>query len=221
MDFCCNNGSDPIWVIEDSPVIDSFTVTNCGVQKNISLFLPIELGSFYLQRKDRAVICHWTTLSETNNNYFTIWKSTNGYDFNAIGQVQGTGNSSQELHYEFIDIDPSVGLSYYRLSQTDFDGKSEHFKPKSIDLSESGNTLIYFDNHSASVSVSLEHPSNFVEIDMYDLNGRLLNQYSERNISNSKDHSFDVAPLPKGLYIVRLSTDKENIIKKIWISHTN
>lgn len=65
----------------------------------------------------------WTTATETNNDYFTIERSRNGIDFDAIGMIDGAGNSTQINMYTSVDGEPSKGLSYYRLKQTDYDGK--------------------------------------------------------------------------------------------------
>lgn len=43
--------------------------------------------------------------------------------------MNGAGNSTSELYYECMDEHPSTGISYYRLSQTDYDGKTEFFEP--------------------------------------------------------------------------------------------
>lgn len=85
--------------------------------------LPIELLSFSAKPDNSMVKLSWTTATETNNDYFTIERSKNGIDFQAIGMVDGAGNSTQTKVYSTIDGEPSKGLSYYRLKQTDYDGK--------------------------------------------------------------------------------------------------
>jgi len=65
---------------------------------------------------------YWQTSSEQNNDYFTISHSTNGYDFEVIGQLQGAGNSSLINDYNLIHNRPSQGINYYKLMSTDYDG---------------------------------------------------------------------------------------------------
>src|SRR5205085_6523650 len=55
--------------------------------------------------------------------------SENGYDFSEIGKVKSAGNSTREISYNFIDHSPLKGDNYYRLTQTDFDGKYKSFPP--------------------------------------------------------------------------------------------
>jgi hypothetical protein len=95
--------------------------------------LPIELVSFSGEKKDNRNILNWTTASEINNAYFTIEKTYNGFDFEWVGTQEGTSPSTQIINYSLSDYDVLETLNYYRLKQTDFDGKFEYSKTISID----------------------------------------------------------------------------------------
>lgn len=76
-------------------------------------------------------ICHnefveilWTTASEINNEYFTLQRSDDGRHFIDLTTVLGAGNSSIANDYLWIDDEPLNGTAYYRIKQTDFDGRS-------------------------------------------------------------------------------------------------
>lgn len=87
--------------------------------------LPIELLSFTANCKKDKVNCKWITASEINNNFFTLERSNDASYFEAVATINGAGNSNSELTYEYIDSqsDNKTGNTYYRLKQTDFDGK--------------------------------------------------------------------------------------------------
>ena len=93
-----------------------------------SSLLPIELLSFTAtpvkQADDNYIVrCNWATATEINNDYFTVERSKDGTIFSQIGTMKGAGNSNATLNYEYDDMAPYNGLSYYRLKQTDYDGK--------------------------------------------------------------------------------------------------
>jgi hypothetical protein len=94
--------------------------------------LPIELKEFYGHNKDGVNKLYWTTLTEINNEYFTIERSRDAINWDNIGIVPGNGNSSTSIMYEFDDDSYDNGTNYYRLTQTDFDGKFETFEIISI-----------------------------------------------------------------------------------------
>ena len=85
--------------------------------------LPISLLSFDAELIDNEVELTWTTLSETNNDFFTVQRSSDGIDFEIVTYVGGAGNSNQALYYSTVDHDPYYGVSYYRFKQTDYDGQ--------------------------------------------------------------------------------------------------
>lgn len=111
---------------------------------DLCLILPVELVSFdAVVRKGRSVEVSWTTGSERNNSHFTVERSRDAMDWEAIGNITGTGDSHEARHYSFMDLDPYSGLSYYRLRQTDLDGAfslspvrpvtlSDHSPPKAV-----------------------------------------------------------------------------------------
>jgi hypothetical protein len=100
-------------------IFDNFLVSYTAC---LDLTLPIELISFSAIPLEKEVQLNWSTASETNNDYFTIERSTNGIDFEEIENLAGAGNSSVILDYSAIDKNPILGTSYYRLKQTDFNG---------------------------------------------------------------------------------------------------
>ncbi|MBI4931607.1 MAG: T9SS type A sorting domain-containing protein [Bacteroidetes bacterium] len=105
--------------------------------------LPIELLSFTANCKNTNVKINWQTASEQNNDYFTIERAAQGQngkmeDWNVVGTVKGAGNSTTVQNYEFVDAEISSQYSipntqyYYRLKQTDYNGKYEYFGPISV-----------------------------------------------------------------------------------------
>jgi len=87
--------------------------------------LPIEL--LYLKGKavEKGNLIEWATATEQNNDYFTLLWSDNGHNFAAITRIPGAGNSVRTLEYQYVDETPSKGVNYYKLRQTDYDGKFE------------------------------------------------------------------------------------------------
>lgn len=94
--------------------------------------LPVELLYFEPIVKDGTVVLNWATGSETNNDYFTIERSLDGYNWDSILSISGQGNIAEQTTYKLYDRAFGLsGIVYYRLSQTDYDGKREVFDIKS------------------------------------------------------------------------------------------
>ncbi len=105
-------------------------ITGSGFQSDIALddiqldnILPVELGEFTAQYRTTGVVdLSWETLSENNNAYFTVERSSDGGLFEELLRVPGAGNSQDRLSYDAMDPHPLSGTSYYKLKQTDLNG---------------------------------------------------------------------------------------------------
>ena len=93
-----------------------------GIGKS-SVPLPIELISFYAACDEDKVSISWATASESNNEFFTIEKSTNGTEFTVVEMVDGAGTSNNVIYYDIYDDKNIEQTTFYRLKQTDYDGK--------------------------------------------------------------------------------------------------
>jgi hypothetical protein len=117
-------------------------VTNFGsfALSKLSTPLPIELLTFSAKvNSNKKVDLNWSTASEINNDYFTVQRSADLEHIEEIENVDGAGNSSQTLHYHTLDNNPLKGISYYRLKQTDFDGKTKFLHWQSVELNDNQN----------------------------------------------------------------------------------
>lgn len=86
--------------------------------------LPITIESFSGKVEDGEAYLKWTTVSELNNDFFTVERSSNGKNFFAVGDnIKGAGTTQARQHYEVVDPFVPYGKIYYRLKQTDFDGQ--------------------------------------------------------------------------------------------------
>ena len=95
--------------------------------------LPIELLYFKGSVYNSDNILHWSTASEDNNDYFTIEKTKDGIDWEIVTRESGAGNSSNQLYYSSVDENVESIINYYRLKQTDYDGKFKYSDIISID----------------------------------------------------------------------------------------
>jgi hypothetical protein len=119
-------------------VINAQTANSNMNITSISVFLPlpIELVEFSCVNTGTHNLLKWTTASERDNDFFTLERSANGVDFDTFVIVPGAGNTSTELTYVQHDYSPFFPLTYYRLSQTDYDGTTKSFAPILVKVSE-------------------------------------------------------------------------------------
>ena len=99
--------------------------------------LPIELLTFDAFPLDGdKVELEWVSAMEFNNDFYTIERSIDGKEFELVGTVEASDITSSNSYYALIDYSPYMGKSYYRLTQTDYDGTSETFDIISVEVVE-------------------------------------------------------------------------------------
>src|SRR5690554_8176182 len=90
--------------------------------------MPVELTVFNGQNKQGINLLTWETATETNNDYFSIAHSSDGFSWQEIDKVSGAGNSTEVKTYSLDHRNFPSAINYYRLTQVDFDGKREVFR---------------------------------------------------------------------------------------------
>ena len=109
---------------------------NANTVTNVAAPLPVSLVSFTAKlQTDRTVDIAWTTSLETNNKGFVVERSKDLQSFDKVGEVgEIAANSSALKNYSLTDQTPYAGTSYYRLKQTDLNGKTTIYPAVSVVL---------------------------------------------------------------------------------------
>jgi len=181
--------------------------------------LPVELTGFTAKLYKDEVHVAWSTASEINNDYFTVERSQDGKNFTVVGRVKGSGNISYARSYQLKDPDPLTGTSYYRLKQTDFNGKTETFQMVSI-TNGKGNVSGATDQAETACSIKSIYPNPVtnefnlriesasrgqVEAVIIQTNGAVVKKMQLEVNEGESEHRFtNLGSLTPGIYFVRV-----------------
>ena len=170
--------------------------------------LPIELISFKVQQENNYNLIQWSTSSEINNNFFTLERGNSDFNFEPITIIMGKGNSNVLSNYLYKDYD-LLTETYYRLKQTDFDGKYTYSNIIYISKQPEYyyNVKIFTENATGDIllQTTLLEQKNNVSVKLYNLQGNEV--YS--NLIN----------IPAGLSTIRLTPI--NTTKSIYVVYLN
>lgn len=205
---------------------------SCGFTTQGPAPLPIELLSFtanFIEKK--KVKLNWVTASESNNDYFTIERAappnltkeeeqeTSGLIFQPIGKLKGAGNSSTALNYEFIDqpvtshqsatpgsTEPPATVLYYRLKQTDYDGKFEYSEIRSVQLKNTNELKFSIypnpaSNGKINAFICSEEDRN-IDLTVTDVTGRKVIVFSKFISKGCEEVKIDIHKLSSGMYFL-------------------
>lgn len=187
-----------------------------------SCILPVELLSFDGDAHGEINFLRWHTASETNNNYFVVEKSPDGFLFWAADTVAGSGTTQMIRSYAYADSTPYSAITYYRLKQTDYNGDFAYSKIIAVSSSAEldgfsdlrPNPCV--DNFQFSINRDKISAGEF-RLSVFNNLGQLVAARSYDTESND-NFVFDTARLPPGIYTVVISAETTAITRKIFVS---
>jgi hypothetical protein len=171
--------------------------------------LPIQLLNFKVNlNKELMVDISWSTKSEINNDYFNIERSIDGDTWVNLIEVNGAGNSSEQLDYEVLDSKPFSGISYYRLKQTDFNGNVSYSQTQTIIIeSISGESIVVYPNPVKNKLTIEGNNLSKNNINILNTLGQIMiSKYSYLEF-NKSIAVIDLGLLPKGVYYIKANND--------------
>ncbi|ELR71002.1 hypothetical protein C900_03132 [Fulvivirga imtechensis AK7] len=186
--------------------------------------LPVELVSFNAALQSEAVLLEWATASELNNDFFTIEKTTDLENFQEVGTVKGKGTTEERNDYKFFDLNPSQGVFYYRLKQTDFDGTFTYSDIEKVVNTASGsaeaNLNIYPVPNKGEFIKLMAHgmaSDGKRSVTVMNVQGQIIYE-GPVLISNNEEITLNFdQKLPQGIYTVRVQ-GSEPMVKQFTVN---
>lgn len=190
-----------------------FTLASTTIQNPLPLTLLYFTGDY----TGKDVKLAWVTAAEINNLSFTVERSNDGKSFSDILTMPAAGNSTVLNNYSAKDPNPLIGISYYRLRQTDYDGKSSYSDIVPIRVIRESIELLSFSTSRPDSKIEFE--INFPysvsgKIDISDMSGRVLLATKYKSSPQQQQFSFDTGTMSGGIYYLRIYYDYDVIVKK-------
>lgn len=171
--------------------------------------LPVELVAFTGKQQEDGILLEWQTAAEQNNRGFYIERSVDGLRWTDIGFVASQGTTTEMQDYSFLDEKTRAPTNYYRLRQTDFDGREELSEVVHVELKNAG-TVHLFPNPVSNGELILFLPENSeaVTVQLFSPAGQLL-----RSVRLDRGNlTLNVAGLPTGIYTLQAGHSFEKIV---------
>lgn len=178
--------------------------------------LPIVLSSFSANCKGNSAHVSWTTASEQNSDYFTVERSRDGEQWSEVESVIGAGTTNSTRYYSVLD---DVAANYYRLTQTDFDGKMTMYPVVFVDCNakKSENGLVVYPNPSndGSFTVTVNSQEDLGEstVFIHTINGQLVASYDLNVLSGTNIVQF--TDMKSGTYLISVNGNRKKAFKPV------
>jgi hypothetical protein len=168
--------------------------------------VPLPLTWLYFRGNKVAgnVVLEWSTTAEVNHSFFTLEKSNNGITFKTLVKMdEQTPNGSAKHVYTYTDTQPD-NIGYYRIGQTDKDGKRSLFKTIMVRMNEAP---VFIANQYIQGSRIIVQTTGAVpgkgSIRLHNLEGVQIGLQDVLLTKETKTYSI-LTPQQKGVYILSI-----------------
>ena len=202
--------------------------------------LPIILSDFFANYNNNELVIFWTTMSETNNAGWNIYRNTSE-DFttalrvNGDEMISGQGSTNEITQYSYQENIDNLIMNqtyWYWLESVDYSGNTVIYSPISIELNQNPDNpepppIVDYGlaqnypnpfNPETKISFRLKTESQ-VKLAIYNLSGQLIKILYQGN-TDSGDFIWDGKnnhnkKVSSGIYFYKLSSDNTNYVKKM------
>jgi hypothetical protein len=181
----------------------SFDVTFGGVA------LPVTGSKLSGTVQNNRAALVWSTFSEHNNKGFMIQRSADGRTFRNAGWVESKaprGNSTNTLNYSFSDGEAITGTTYYKLQQTDIDGKTTWSDILPLSAGNDASFTVVAAPNPVSQKLSLTTlgtQGRNATISVADITGKQVKTI----VVTGNETEIDMSSLSRGMYLIRYHDD--------------
>ncbi|MGB3618667.1 MAG: T9SS type A sorting domain-containing protein, partial [Catalinimonas sp.] len=174
--------------------------------------LPVELLHFQVKVTDNATVTiRWATATEINNERFVIERSDDGTTFEPLAVQPGAGTVGNRRDYSYVDDAPLPGVSYYRLTQYDYDGASETFEAVSVRLPGAALRISNVAPNPFASQLRVSYRSEEAGAGLIELidarGGTALTHRFTVPLGGGEEILTGLDRLPTGTYLLRFSVD--------------
>jgi hypothetical protein len=185
-----------------------------SVTVNVTGTYPVKFTVLKARKQGEKVSLDWGTHTEQNSSQFIIQRSANASEFSSeIGKVKAAGNSTTELKYNFLDVNPIKGWNYYRINQVDIDGRFTYSNVAAVNFEKGGGRMVIYPN-PAKDQLNVEYTSERsgkLDLQVIDSKGSVL-MAEKMNITTGRNgRSLNISFLSTGMYLLKYIDGDGNI----------
>ncbi|HVS97528.1 MAG TPA: T9SS type A sorting domain-containing protein [Puia sp.] len=168
--------------------------------------LPVNWVNFGARANGPDIDLSWTVSANEHANNYEVQHSTDGQHFTTIGTVS---NQADVKSYGFVHANAGPGTHYYRVLETDLDGKSIYSKIVSVNLSGSDfairllNNPVVGSNMDAELEITAGNAGS-AALEIWTLSGTRVSSIMQDIPNGTSRIRLPMANLATGTYAVKI-----------------
>ena len=187
--------------------VSTGTTVYFTLASNQFLVLPLQLTNFaaVAEPLTKSVGLSWTATDETDLASFRVMRSSDGTNWQQIGQVAASGNTVGPDNYLFTDPSPLSGNNDYRLQMVNRDGGVSWSSIVEVGFQPVSSSIMLFPNPTSN-QVVVQYPGQWLSastIRLYSAIGEVL---PLQITAGTGIATLSLTGLAQGVYFLQIKT---------------
>lgn len=188
------------------------------VPKNEAL-LSLNIAKFDAQaEQNKQVRTIWEMQHDDDITHYIVEKTADGQHAEQAGEVVSRGMNTS-VRYQYVDMMPYNGVSYYRVKAYKVSGEVEATDWKEVTITQANNVILYPNPADKTLQINMTTSSNWATIRLIDVLGHEV-QTLHWDAAQSSILTLSTSHLENGVYTVQLEYEGGVIQqKRLLIQH--
>lgn len=156
--------------------------------------LPLQWGPIAAWRQGSSVQVQWTTRQESLVRDFIVERSLDARSWLPVSSAVAANNNSGENSYRQQDATAPAGRLYYRIRQTDIDGRSTYSAVASVAAGLMPALYVFPNPTAESFRLQGMDAADIVKVELFAANGARVQQWQKPQTQ------YNIATLSQGIY---------------------
>lgn len=172
-----------------------------GVSMETALFvLPLKITDFTAAAESNSALLQWTANTQENTDHYDVQYSTDGSNWQSLGEVKVSGNLNEPANYNYVQYSPATGSAFYRIAQVNSDGSFSYTNIQRLAFGGVNGALNFYPNparNRVTIASAGSASGSFKSVELLSIDGRVLQVATSFRAGDS----FDLSAYPAGIYI--------------------
>lgn len=178
--------------------------------------LPVNFISFTAQPNDGNVDLNWVVGNNQQAASYEVDRSSDGMNFTKVAEIP---NEADQTSYSFVDANPGVGTHYYRILETDENGKSIYSTVVSAKIAAADFSVAVLNNPAVGrtdAQVQINAVSSGVAfIELWTLDGKRMSLQQESIGTGTTTIRVPMSSLAPGSYVVKVIVNSNTHVAQV------
>ncbi len=188
--------------------------------------LPVSFNNLKATVQNKQIAVEWIVDNQINIRQYEVEKSANSRDFVKAATEISTGINGNTVTYNWVDLNPSIAVNYYRIKSVDANGTFKYSGVVKAEIRKTGTSITVTPNLITGNTMNIKFTGQMKG--KFTL--RLLNNSGQLVYSSQKTHtggnnlqSINLpSSIPTGSYQLEIfAPDNNRQIQKIMIQRNN